>query len=58
MKKKTESLPLFCQKCCYSRSALLSGRLYCKQVCKFNPAHRYSAPRSFFKRKWTLAGAH
>lgn len=58
MKVKVESLPLFCEKCCYSKRTLLSGRLYCKQSCKFNPTCRYSALRSFFKRKWTLVGAH
>ena len=58
MKTKTESLPLFCQKCCHAKKTLLSGRLYCKQSCKFNPVSRYSAFRSFFKKKWTIASAY
>ncbi|MBI5178568.1 MAG: hypothetical protein HZA04_04855 [Nitrospinae bacterium] len=53
--KRHERLPLFCKKCANVRETIFSGEQYCKLQCKYNPAHRISAWRSFYKKKQGVA---
>lgn len=56
MDPRMEELPLFCEKCIYSKmSFFLKEFRYCRQICKYNPIYQHVAPKSLFKRKWVFA---
>lgn len=48
--KTKEPMPLFCRKCENLRQGLFFSGAHCNEKCKYNPEHRISATRSFFRR--------
>jgi hypothetical protein len=56
MDPRMEELPIFCEKCIYSKmSFFLKDMRHCRQICKYNPLYQHVAPKSIFKRKWFFA---
>lgn len=48
---KTYQLPKFCEKCGNGHHKLFSSATYCTLKCKYNPPFRYTAIKSYYRKR-------
>lgn len=50
-KERKNKFPLFCRDCTFLRNRILNRSQFCRKKCTYNPVHRLSAYRSFYKKQ-------